>query len=88
MMPRVIDARHAGAYRVWLRFDDGLSGEIDLQEELWGPVFDPLWDVAEFAQLRADPELETVVWPNGADFAPEFLYDRLKATLAAKDAAE
>jgi hypothetical protein len=88
MMPRVMDARHAGKYRVWLRFDDGLSGEIDLEDELWGPVFDPLQDVAEFAQLQADAELETVVWPNGADFAPEFLYDRLKSALAARDAAE
>jgi hypothetical protein len=88
MMPRVIDARHAGAYRVWLRFDDGLSGEIDLEDELWGPVFEPLKDVAEFGRLRADPELETVVWPNGADFAPEFLYERLKATCTSRDAAE
>ena len=56
MMPRVIDARHISAYRVWLRFDDGLAGEIDLEKELWGPVFEPLRDVAEFAKLRADPE--------------------------------
>jgi hypothetical protein len=83
-----MDARHAGKYRVWLRFDDDLSGEIDLEDELWGPVFDPLRDVEEFAQVRADPELETVVWPNGADFAPEFLYDRLRAILSARDAAE
>jgi hypothetical protein len=88
MMPRVVDARHAGAYRIWLRFDDGLTGEIDVQDELWGPVFEPLKDVATFSRLRADPELDTVVWPNGADFAPEFLHDRLKAALAARDAAE
>jgi hypothetical protein len=88
MMPRVVYARHAGAYRVRLRFDDGMTGEIDLEDELWGPVFDPLKDVLEFSQLRADPELETVVWPNGADFAPEFLYDRLKAALASRNAAE
>lgn len=88
MMPRVIDARHAGKYRVWLRFDDDLTGEIDLKDVLWGPVFEPLKDVAEFAKLRADPEADTVVWPNGADLAPEFLYGRLKAALAARDAAE
>jgi hypothetical protein len=88
MMPRVIDARHAGKYRVWLRFDDDLTGEVDLKDVLWGPVFEPLKDVEEFAKLRADPEADTVVWPNGADLAPEFLYDRLKATLAARDAAE
>lgn len=88
MMPRVIDARHAGMYRVWLRFDDGLTGEIDLEDELWGPVFDPLKDVAEFAKLRADSEADTIVWPNGADLAPEFLYDRLKAALSGRNAAE
>ena len=88
MMPRVIDARHAGGYRVWLRFVDGLSGEIDLEGELWGPVFVPLKDLAEFAKVRLEPDLGTIVWPNGADLAPEFLYDELKATLAAKSAAE
>jgi hypothetical protein len=86
MMPRVIDARHAGGYRVWLRFADGLSGEIDLEKELWGPVFEPLKDVAEFAKVRFDPEADTIVWPNGADLAPEFLYDALGAALALSNA--
>jgi Protein of unknown function (DUF2442) len=79
MIPRVIDARHAGGYRLWLRFDDNLTGEIDLQSELWGPVFEALKDMREFAKLRADPELETLAWENGADLAPEFLYERVKA---------
>jgi hypothetical protein len=87
MIPRVTDARHAGGYRVWLRFADGLSGEIDLERELWGPVFLPLKDTAEFAKLR-EPDFGTIVWPNGADLAPEFLYDELKAALAATSAAE
>ncbi len=89
MLARVIDARHAGGYRVWLRFADGLSGEIDLERELWGPVFVPLREVAEFAKLRVEPDLGTIVWPNGADFAPEFLHDELEAALASsKTAAE
>jgi hypothetical protein len=83
MLARIIDARHAGGYRVWLRFEDGLSGEIDLERELWGPVFEPLRDVTEFAKLRVEPDLGTIVWPNGADLAPEFLYDEVKATRAA-----
>jgi Protein of unknown function (DUF2442) len=87
MIPRVIDARHAGGYRVWLRFADGLTGEIDLESELWGEVFEPLKDVAEFAKLRADPELDTIVWPNGADFAPEFLYEQVQKARA-RSAAE
>lgn len=86
MIPRVTDARHAGGYRVWLRFADGLSGEIDLEPELWGPIFVPLKNITAFAKVRCEPELGTIVWPNGADFAPEFLYDELKATLAASAA--
>ena len=82
MLPKVVDARYAGAYRVWLRFADGLSGEVDLANELWGEVFEPLRDVVEFAKLRADPELHTLVWPNGADFSPEWHYERVNATHA------
>ena len=88
MIPRIIDARHAGGYRVWLRFADGLTGEIDLKRELWGPAFEPLKDVTEFAKLRFEPDLGTIVWPNGADFAPEFLHDELKAALAASSVAK
>jgi hypothetical protein len=88
VIARVIDARHAGNYRIWLRFDDGLSGEIDLENDLWGPLFEPLRDVSEFAKVRADPELDTIVWANGADWAPETLYERLKASNAARSAAE
>ena len=87
MLARVIDARHAGDYRVWLRFADGLSGEIDLERELWGPAFVSLRDVAEFARLRVEPDLGTIVWPNGADLAPEFLYGEVRAALAASKAA-
>ena len=77
-IPRVIAARHAGDYRVWLRFHDGLSGEIDLQDILWGPMFEPLRDVEAFSKLTVDSELETLAWPNGADLAPEALYERLR----------
>ena len=82
MIPRLVEARHLGGYRVWLRFKDGLQGELDLGNELWGEVFEPLKDVAEFAKLKADPELHTLVWPNGADFAPEWLWEQVKAARA------
>ena len=88
MIPRVLEARHAGGYKIWLRFADGLEGTIDVSDVLWGPVFEPLKNVAEFAKLYADPECRTVVWPNGADLAPESLRDRLKVALAAQHAAE
>ncbi len=73
MIPRVIEVKHVGGYRLWLRFHDDVCGTIDLTAELWGPMFEPLKDVALFAQAAVHPECETVVWPNGADLAPEFL---------------
>ncbi len=76
----VLEARYLGGHRVWLRFRDGTSGEIDLQPELHGPVFEPLQDPSYFQQFVVHPELETLVWPNGADFAPEFLHDNVRVT--------
>ncbi len=63
-------------YVLRVTFNDGRVGEADLALALSGPVFAPLKDKSLFAQATVDPELETVVWPNGADLAPEFLYFR------------
>jgi hypothetical protein len=56
-----------------LRFADGAEGEVDLASELQGEIFEPMKDLAYFKSFKLHPELRTVVWPNGADFAPEFL---------------
>lgn len=79
----VVEARHVREYAVWLRFSDGTAGEVDLAGELRGEIFEPLKVVAFFAQVRVDPELHTIAWPNGADFAPEFLHDRARSHAAA-----
>jgi len=71
-------------YRIWLKFADGVEGEVNLEDELWGEMFQPLKDKALFAELLLDEELETIVWPNGADFAPEFLYQQLCPDYALK----
>ena len=76
----VIEARYVRDYVLWLKFRDGTSGEIDLESELWGEVFEPLKDLAFFRQFSVHPEFETLVWPNGADFAPEFLHDNVTVT--------
>jgi hypothetical protein len=80
MKYQVLDARYVGGYTVWLEFRDGTSGEIDLLPALNGPVFEPLRDPDVFKQFTIHPEFRTLVWPNGADFAPEFLHDNVRVT--------
>jgi len=71
---RSVDA--LAGFRVRLGFTDGTFGDVDLAPYLRGPVFEPLLtDRALFAGVRVDPECETIVWPNGADMDPDFLYD-------------
>jgi hypothetical protein len=77
-MLHVAHVRHVAGHTLWVRFSDGTEGEVDLAEELWGEVFEPLRDVALFKQAAIDPTFETVCWPNGADMAPEFLFQRLR----------
>ncbi|MCP5169558.1 MAG: DUF2442 domain-containing protein [Hahellaceae bacterium] len=74
-MLHVNSAKHVSDFTLWVAFDDGTSGNVDLSGVLNGPVFQPLKDVNVFSKVSVDPELETVVWPNGADLAPEFLKD-------------
>ena len=73
-MIRVIDVRHVRDYVVWLRFSDDTEGEVDLRDELYGEVFEPLLDKRLFRAVAVHPKWHTVAWPNGADFAPEFLH--------------
>ena len=75
MLKDVVEARHLGAYRVYLRFEDGIDGELDLRTMIpFDGVFALLRDETEFAKLRVEPELGTIVWPNGADIDPDVLY--------------
>ena len=72
-MLHVKQAKHRKDFEIWVSFDDGTSGVVDLSGKLKGPVFEPLSDPEYFARFSVDPELDTIVWPNGADLAPEFL---------------
>src|SRR6266540_1607196 len=77
--PRVTYIRLLEEHRVHLVFSDGTEGVADLSDLVGrGPVFMPLTDPEFFRQVRLDEELGTIVWPNGADVAPESLYDRVK----------
>lgn len=81
MLLDVTDAKYVRDYTIWVKFEDGSEGEVDLSDQLYGEVFEPLRDVSVFCQVHVDPELGTIVWPNGADLAPEFLYDKVRVTV-------
>lgn len=73
-METVIDVKVVGPLTLDVTFADGTRRRVNVESVLRGPIFEPLRDPAYFAQVSVDRELGTVVWPNGADLAPEFLY--------------
>ena len=75
---QISSVSHLGEYRLRVGFVDGTFRTIDLGPKLAssvGPIFEPLRDVAFFSQVSVDPEIGTVVWPNGADIAPDAIHD-------------
>lgn len=74
MFLHVRAATYLDDHKIDVLFNDGRKGIVDLSASLRGPMFEPLRDQAAFAQITVDPGLQTIVWPNGADFAPEYLY--------------
>jgi hypothetical protein len=70
----VTEVEPLGGYRLRLRFEDGMAGELDFSDEAWNGVFAPLADPDYFDSVKLDKELGTIVWPNGADIAPETLH--------------
>lgn len=76
-MPEIVHVTRVeavGNHRLHLSFEDGAEGEVDLANWRWHGVFEPLADPAYFQRVELDAELGTIVWPNGADMAPETLY--------------
>ncbi len=73
----VRSAKYVGGYKVWIELGNGESGVVDLEPDLWGPVFEPLRDPEKFRRFRISDVLHTLVWEDGADLAPEHLYERL-----------
>ncbi len=75
MFIHVEKAKYVKDYKVWLSFNDGTEGEIDLSSELDGEIFEPLKDISFFKSFTLDGH--TLSWRNGADFAPEFLREQI-----------
>jgi hypothetical protein len=78
MLRDIVAVHVIGPHRLRLLFDDGIEGEIDVAREIsFDGVFEPLRDAAFFSKVRVEPDLGTVVWPNGADLDPLVLYARV-----------
>jgi hypothetical protein len=75
MILRVIYAEVSGPHQLRLTFNDGSGKTVDVWPLLNGPIFDRLREPTYFAQVKLDEVCGTVVWPNGADFAPEALHE-------------
>ena len=73
-MHYITEVAFAGDYKLWIRFEDNNHRLVDLADHLDGPVFEPLKKPAYFQSFRLNPDIDTVVWPNNADFSPDFLY--------------
>jgi len=74
-MHYVTDVKHLSGYRLVVTFEDGVRKIVDLQPHLHGEIFEPLKDLDYFKTVRVNPDIDTIVWDNDADFSPDFLYE-------------
>ena len=79
----ITSATVIGSHELQLTFSDGTVGIVDFNADEWTGIFAPLADPAYFATVSVEPEMGTVVWPNGADMAPDALYEEVKAAAGA-----
>lgn len=75
MLKDIVAVKPLNGYQLWLRFEDGVEGLVDISQLIeFSGIFTPLQDREYFAQVQIHPELGTIVWPNGADLDPDVLY--------------
>ncbi len=77
MLYRIVDVQARPNYRVWVRFEDGVEGEVDLSDLVGRGVFRSWTDPAQFAKVQVDEQSGTLNWPDGLDVAPDALYREL-----------
>ena len=86
MFIHVIKVEYLKGYKLKLTFNNRISGVVDLEAELYGEIFEPLKDKTLFQQVYLSGR--TIEWPNGADFAPEFLLKLAQSTLESEQATQ
>jgi hypothetical protein len=74
-MRYVTEATYVSGHKLKVRFDNGQVKLVDLASHLDGPIFEPLKDLQYFRRFTVNPDIDTITWPNDADFSPEFLYE-------------
>jgi hypothetical protein len=74
-MHYVTDVEYVSGYKLKVSFEDNKEKLVDLEPHLDGPVFEPLKELEFFRKVEVNRDIDTIVWPNNADFAPEFLYE-------------
>jgi len=75
MFLHVLSVEYLEDYKLRLKFNNEEVRTVDLSQELYGEIFEPLREIDFFKQVTVNPETNTIEWPNGADFAPEYLFD-------------
>ena len=71
----VRDANYISDYKLILTFDDGVIKQVDLRQYLKGKIFEPLKNIDYFKTVKVNSDIDTIVWDNGADMSPDFLYE-------------
>ena len=74
-MHYITEAIYAGGHKIRIRFENDEVRIVDLSEHLDGAIFEPLKDLSFFQCFSVNQDIDTVVWPNGADYSPDFLYE-------------
>ena len=87
-MHYVTEATYVNDYKIKVRFENNEVRLVDLSPYLDGPIFEPLKDLSYFKTFKLNPDIDTVTWPNDADFSPDFLYDMGEVISEQQDAAE
>jgi hypothetical protein len=71
----IVNAEYISDYKIVFTFENGEKKLVNLENMLWGEVFEPLKDRELFKQFKVNKEYGTIVWPNGADVAPDGMYE-------------